>query len=211
MYINYVLKKKKSCVQCILEMLLPGVALFVLSSCDPVTIALGSAAIAGTETTRNHKGIIGTISDSDLQVRINAALLKQDPDLFDKVELSVKHGTVIVIGCMNDKEQCRRAIQIAVEVCGTRATVYDETSVSSPTNAKNFAVDSSITSRIKSSLAFDGNVRSRNYDVTTVKGIVYICGTAESKYERDIVLNCARTTSGVDKVVSYIAINRKTK
>ena len=207
MYMNCTLHKKLKYIDYILSVFLVCI-MFLLSACDPLTIALGGAAIAGTEAARNQNGVIGAISDSDLQARINAILLQKESDIFDIIELCVKHGVVVVIGYAKDEEQSLRAMYLVRKIVGTRAVVYDEITVSSPPNAKNFAIDSSITSRIKSALAFDANVQSLNYDVTTVKGVVYICGTAQSKYERDIVLNCARITSGVDKVVSYISINK---
>lgn len=181
------------------------------TACDPFTLTLGGAAVVGTEATRNQNGVTGALSDSDIQAKINAKLLKEDSDIFDRVELSVKHGTVVVIGYMKNEEQCRRAMQLIRSICGSKTIVFDETKIGNIPAAKDFAIDSSITSRVKTSLAFDGNVQSLNYDVTTVKGIVYICGTAQSRYERDVVLNCARTTSGVEKVVSYISINKHVK
>lgn len=183
-------------------------SLFVLAACDPLTIAVGgTAAVAGTTAIRNQNGIGGSISDSEIQTKINKVLFNNDRDLFDRVELSVKHGSVIVIGYMKNREQCEKAIRLAKSV-NESIVVFDETKIQEAPDAKNLAIDSSITSRIKSSLAFDGNVPSLNYDITTVKGIVYICGTAQTKYERDVVINCARTTSGVEKVVAYIRLNK---
>lgn len=179
-----------------------------LTACDPVTLAVGGAAIAGAEVARNQKGVTGAISDSALQTKINKFLFDNDRDIFDRVELSVKHGAVVVIGYMKDQEQCARAIALVKQVEGSRA-VFNETSIGDIPDIKDLASDSSITSRIKSAMLFDGNIKSLNYDITTVKGIVYICGTAQSKYERDLVINCARNTSKVNKVVSYISVNRK--
>ncbi len=184
--------------------------LILCSACDPVTWIFGGAAVVGTTAVRNDNGVIGSISDTDLQAKINAKLLKEDKDLFDRVELSVKHGMVVVIGYMDDESQCQRTIQIVKSVSGWKE-VFDETKVQEAPRAKDLLIDSGITSRIKSALTFDGNVQSLNYDVTTVKSVVYICGTAQNKYERDIVLNHARTTAGVDKVVCYIKIKDSVK
>ncbi len=184
--------------------------LLLCSACDPVTWTFGGAAVVGTTAVRNDNGVIGSISDTELQAKINAKLLNDDKDIFDRVELSVKHGMVVVIGYMDDESQCQRAIQLVKSVSGWKE-VFDETKVQEAPNAKDLMIDSSITSRIKSSLAFDGNVQSLNYDITTVKGVVYICGTAQNKYERDIVLNHARTTSGVEKVVCYVKVKDNVK
>jgi osmotically-inducible protein OsmY len=181
--------------------------IFLATACDPVTMVIGGTAVIGTTAMRNQEGISGSISDNELQTRTIYLLLEKNKDISDRVELSVKHGMVVVIGCMRDDAQREEAMRLVRSVKGFRE-VFDETQVQEPPTAKNFAIDSSITSRIKSSLAFDGNVQSLNYDITTVKGVVYICGTAQSRYERDVVLNHARTTSAVKKVVAYIKINK---
>jgi osmotically-inducible protein OsmY len=181
-------------------------SLLFCGACDPVTLIFGGAAVAGVTSVRNREGISGSFSDTELQTKINHALFSRDRDLFDRVELCVKHGMVVVTGCAEDDFQRDTALQIVKSVGGYKE-VFDEMRVQSVPNASDVAADAGVTSRIKSSLIFDGNVASLNYDVTTVKSIVYICGTAQSKYERDVVLHHARTTSGVKKVVAYIKLN----
>ncbi|MBR1734384.1 MAG: BON domain-containing protein [Alphaproteobacteria bacterium] len=182
-------------------------SLLFLSSCDPVSWAIGGTAVAGAEVARNQKGLGGAASDTALQAEINKFLFDNDRDIFDRVELSIKHGKVVVIGYMKDKDQCVRAIELVKKAGGAQA-IFDETSIGDLPDAKDLFADSGITSRIKSAMLFDGNIQSLNYDITTVKGVVYICGTAQSEYERDLVINCARNTSSVIKVVAYISINK---
>lgn len=185
-----------------------ALALLFLTACDPITIAIGGTALVGEEMVCNQEGIGGTIDDSTIQAKINKYLVSHDENIFSRVELSVKHGVVVVIGYMRNNAQCERTKELVSKVRGYEA-VYFELSVGKIPTASQAATDSGITSRIKSSLIFDGNVLSRNYDVTTVKGVVYITGTAQSKYERNLVINCARNTSGVRRVASYIKINQK--
>jgi osmotically-inducible protein OsmY len=181
--------------------------LLFCGACDPVTWIFGGTAIAGTTAVRNQKGISGSISDTELQTKINHALFTKDRDLFDKIELSIKHGIVVVIGYVDNESQREKAMEIVKGVKGYEE-VFNEIQLQTMPNASDVALDASITSRIKSALLFDGNVSSLNYDITTVKGIVYICGTAQSKYERDVVLNHLRTTSGVKKVVAYVKLHK---
>lgn len=184
--------------------------LLFLTACDPVTIAIGGTALVGEEMVCNQEGIGGTIDDSTIQTKINKCLVEHDDQIFSRVELSVKHGVVVVIGYMKDKDQCEKTKDLVSKVRGYEA-VYFELSVGKVPTASQAANDSGVTSRIKSALLFNGNVLSRNYDVTTVKGVVYITGTAQTKYERDLVIDCAKSTSGVKRVASYIKINKKNK
>ena len=183
------------------------ILLSFLTGCDPATWIVGGTAVVGTNTAYNQEGASGSISDIALHLKINREFFNTHKDLVDRTELSIKHGNVVVIGYLRNEEECRQAIEIASKIAGSDH-VFDETNVAPMPTGKDLAIDSSITSRVKTTLLTDGNVHSFNYDITTVKGIVYICGTAQSKYERNIVINYARQTSGVVKVIAYIFINK---
>ncbi len=177
---------------------------FLLTACDPVSWLVGGTVVAGTVTVRDKEGITGQISDAYLKEKIRLTLLNKDKELYDRVELAVKHGIVVVIGSFDDESQCERVREIVDTV--QIKDVYYETKVEPQARVGTFAADSGITARIEASMKSNGNVASLNYDTTTVHGVVYMCGTAMTAYERDIVLNIARSTSGVVKVVSYIKI-----
>jgi osmotically-inducible protein OsmY len=181
--------------------------LLLLIACDPVTWIVGGTAVVGTTVVRNRGGISGSISDNELHLKVVQRLFSVNKEFVSKVELSIKHGMIVVIGHMENEKQCEEVMNAVRSVEGYKE-VFDETCVQAPPGPKDFAIDSSITSRIKSALAFDGNVLSLNYDVTTCKGIVYLCGTASSKFEREVVVNHARSTSGVEKVVVYVKIDK---
>jgi len=180
-----------------------GSALF-MTACDPVSWLVGGTLVAGTVTVRDKEGIPGQITDKYLKERIRIALLNKDKDLYDRIELAVKHGIVVVIGSFDDESQCERVKEIVDSV--KVEDVYYELNVEPQAKVGTFAADAGITTRIEASMKSNGNVSSLNYDTTTVNGVVYMCGTAMSAYERDVVLNIARTTSGVVKVVSYVKI-----
>ena len=178
--------------------------LLACTGCDPITWIVGGTAIVGTETVRNKEGATGDMADMYWKKRIKAALYQKGNVFGDQTELAVKHGIVVVIGSFDTQEECDQAMEAVNSIKTT--DVYNELSVGTKTKPGVFAQDSALTTRISSALTFDGNVSSLNYDITTVNGIVYICGTALTAFERDIVLNHARSTSGVVKVISYIKL-----
>lgn len=183
-------------------------SLLVLAGCDPVTIAVGGAAVAGSTMVGNEEGVSGSISDTNLQTKVNLAVQDVNDKLAGRIEFCVKHGMVVAIGYVNSEEDHQKAIEAIKNVKCYHAEIYDEIKVQTPPTAKQIMADGTITTRIKSALKFDGNVRSLNYDTTTVKGVVYICGTAMSEFERNDVINQARSTSGVSQVVAYIKIKK---
>lgn len=176
----------------------------LLTACDPVSWIVGGTIVTGTVTVRDKEGVTGQITDKYLKEKIRLTLLNKDKDLYDRIELAVKHGIVVVIGSFDDKSQCERVKQIVGSV--KVEDIYYELKIEPRARAATFAVDAGITTRIEASMKSNGNVSSLNYDTTTVNKVVYMCGTAMTAYERDVVLNIARTTSGVSKVVSYIKI-----
>lgn len=177
---------------------------FLLTASDPVSWLVGGTVVACAVTVRDKEGITGQISDTYLKEKIRLTLLNKDKELYDRIELAVKHGIVVVIGSFDDESQCERVKDIVDTV--QVKDVYYETKVEPQAKIGTFAADAGITTRIEASMESNGNVASLNYDTTTVNGVVYMCGTAMSAYERDVVLNIARSTSGVKKVVSYIKI-----
>lgn len=181
----------------------------LLTGCVPV--AIGGAALAGSTMVGNEEGVTGSISDTNLQAKVNLALENAGKDLFDYVEFCIKHGMVVAIGYVKNEEQHIKAIEAIRNVKCYHAEIYDEIKVQAPPAPGQTIADTSITTRIKGALKFDGNVQSLNYDITTVKGVVYICGTAMSNFERDVVINCARSTSGVSNVVAYIKVKKKAR
>lgn len=188
-----------------------AISLFALTGCDPVTITLGGAALVGSTMVGNEEGVTGSISDTNLQAKVNAALLNAGEDIEGRVELCVKHGMVVVIGYMKNEDQRIIAMNAVRNVKCFHEEIFDETSVQTPPTAGETISDGSITARLKSSMKFADNVRSLNYDITTVKGVVYICGTALSEFEKNEVITRARSTSGVAKVKAFIKVKNKQK
>ena len=68
------------------------------------------------------------------------------------------------------------------------------------------AKDGAITTQVKSHLLFDGNIRSLNYSIKTVGGVVYIMGDAQSQEELNLVSEYASKVSGVKKVMNYARV-----
>ena len=120
-----------------------------------------------------EKGIIGTVDDSQISVLVKAGLYQYDPDLHAKI--SVK-GVKQVVNHIEVSEG---------ESVGT------------------IAQDALITTNVKTALLFDGDIRSLNYSIKTVNGVVYIMGIAQSQEELDKVTKYASSIKGVQKVLSY--------
>jgi len=65
--------------------------------------------------------------------------------------------------------------------------------------------DSALTAKIKSKMALDDTVRARAVDVSTTDHVVTLSGTVRSQAEHDRVVQLARETDGVTRVIDHLS------
>lgn len=172
------------------------------TGCAPVII--GGGALVGT-TLMKDKGFTGSIRDTNIANSIRTNMYKTSKTLFRDVSVSVENGEVVLTGHVAKEEDLLEASRIAwntkdVDRVSNYIKVDQQTSISQD------AVDSFITSTIKTSLMFDPKVKSGNYSIKTVNNVVYIIGTAQNKDEMNRIIHQARNTANVKRVISDIKI-----
>jgi osmotically-inducible protein OsmY len=178
---------------------------FLLSGCLAPMVVGGSAAV-GTMAVR-EQGVTGTLGDSQISVAIESKLYGFDPDLQARVCVNVEDGEVLLTGRVQNQEWTAEAERLAWQVGGVKnvmnniqVTEADELAVGA------YAKDSWISTSIKSQLIFTEDIRSLNYNVKTVAGVVYVTGIAQNQTELDRVLDIASKTSYVTRVVNYAKV-----
>jgi osmotically-inducible protein OsmY len=87
--------------------------------------------------------------------------------------------------------------------------IYNEVQIGQPTNFGQDARDNYVSNALRTQLLADPQVRSSNYVVHTLNGIVYIMGYARNGAERDLVLSYARNLSNVTQVKSFIKVGNE--
>ncbi|HTH97392.1 MAG TPA: BON domain-containing protein [Stellaceae bacterium] len=166
--------------------------------------ALGVGAGAAGYTMGQERGPNGVASDTEIKAKINAAWSK-DSDIMSYVDLNVFQGRVLLTGDVPTPDVKARAVADVRQVQGI-AELIDAIKVGPRSTFSSSAKDNWILARLNSALTFDGNVRSLNYSLQCVDGVVYILGIARDQSELDTVVNHARNIPGVVRVVSYIRI-----
>jgi len=99
-------------------------------------------------------------------------------------------------------------VQRAWKIDGVKQ-VYDEIQVGPDSHFIDEARDSVISTRLKTDLVWDGQVKSINYSIKTEDGVVYVMGSARSGAERDRVMDYARNIPTVRRVVDYVTIRSR--
>jgi osmotically-inducible protein OsmY len=174
-----------------------------VAGCVPVFV--GTGVITGGYVAIRDKGIGDSISDSKIDMAIKKKLYRISKKLYSEVSVATDMGAVLLTGIVSDPEWVSIAEREAwaengVKTVDNNLVHGDEISVSQ------ILKDGTITSSCRSVLICTSSVRSVNYKLKTMNGVVYVRGTARSGEELNTALSQIRRVKGVQKVVSYVTM-----
>lgn len=176
----------------------------LLSGCIPMA-AMGGAAGVGAAAV-SEKGVGGSVSDTQIATKVKSKIYARDPELHQITGVEVQNGEVLLTGRAPTEEDHLAILKMCWEVEGVKR-VIDNIAVSKEEGKfSDVAADAAITTRIKTSTIFAQDLYSLNYSIKTVGRVVYIMGIAQSKEELARVVDIAKTTPNVKRVVSYVRI-----
>lgn len=178
-------------------------AVAVLPGCVPLIIGAGGAA-SGYALGQEREPI-DTARDVAIRSEASQSWAAYNFDLAHDLDATVYEGRVLLTGRVPSEEWRQEAVKRTWQVGGVKE-VYDEIEVGPDPGTMQSARDTIATGRLRTELIADGDVRSINYTITTVNGVVYIIGSARSQAELDRVTDYARNLSNVRRVVSYVRI-----
>ena len=185
--------------------------IIMLSSCTTALVTVGviggGALIINTAAKDQTIGSI--IDDTVIVSKIKKNFARtQFHDLYTKIYVSVLRGRVFLCGFVSSENDILEAVNIAKRQKGV-VDVINEIKInedSDKTNFAQYAIDTGITSLVRTKLLLAKSVKSSNYEVFTHYNIVYIFGLARSEEEMDEVTDIISKTNDVEEVVSYITI-----
>ena len=176
--------------------------LLVLASCVETVVVgtIGTGAIVTKE-----KSIFDTKDDIIIAAKIEKNLLSNN---LSWVNAEVEEQRVLLTGIAYSSEEAKKAVSVCWKVDDVKE-VIDEIQVidclpSISDQVVTYATDSAITAEIKSRFLFKKNVKSANFEVTTVNGAVYLIGIARDDDEVNKINTIAAKTRGVKRVISHI-------
>jgi osmotically-inducible protein OsmY len=186
--------------------LLPIVLPVALGGCAGVLVVGGLAAAGGAGyAAAQERGVNGAASDFAIKTNIEKGLITADPRLQAGVTTTVYDGRVLLTGRVPSEQMKATAEQIARQTHDVR-TVYDEIEVAAAEGVWDDAKDAWITTRVRSEMVLDPDIRSVNYTIDTANGSVYLTGSARSQAELDRATRIARYVPGVKRVVNYVEL-----
>lgn len=177
-----------------------AVSALALQACAPALVAGGAAVgVASVQ----EGGLSQAGQDAWIQTQINDLWFKHDFMMFQKLDLTIDQGRVLITGVVQDPQHRVEAVRLAWQPAGVKQ-VINEIKVADSEGFVGYAKDAWITTRLRSAILLDSEITSINYSIDTVQGTVYLMGFAQNQAELDRVISKARTISNVRNVVSYV-------
>lgn len=121
------------------------------------------------------------------------------------LDATVTDGRVFLTGRARTADQRVEAVRLAWRADGVQEVV-NEIQVDDASGLTDAATDTLITTRLRSRLLLDPDIRSSRYSIETVNQTVYIMGRAGSQGELDRVLAHAREVPRVRRVVNHVRL-----
>lgn len=177
---------------------------FVLTSLQGcITAAVVGGAAAATKVATDPRSAGRQLDDETLEEKV-AYNLNKDAQLKEEARVNVVgyNGKVLLIGQAPNETSKDTAKNIAAGVEGV-SQVYDEIRIGEKIGFAQISQDSWITTKIKSQLLANSEVKATEVKVITENGEVFLMGNLSNE-QANAAAEVARNVSGVSKVVKVV-------
>ncbi len=183
--------------------LLIPLALLAVSACGP-GVAAGGGASVGVAVAQ-ERSVGGALDDTVIASKIVSNLYQYDIELLRLVSAEVVEGRVLLTGSVASPEDRVDAVRLTWQIDGV-SEVLNEIQVTDDSDLIDFALDTWISTQLRTKLLLDRDIKALNYNVETVNGVVYMIGIAQDEIELERATNHARTIANVTKVISHVRV-----
>lgn len=185
----------------ILTVMFSGAALMLVAGCDGAKVDTSATAPATTS--------VGTeIDDTVVTTKVKSALLS-DPEVksFD-LKVETRKGEVMLSGFVGNQAQADRAIQVAQGTAGVKSVTNKMDLKEGAATVGNTVDDSIITTRVKTVLLADPNIKSFDIAVVTRKGETQLSGFVNTQNQIDHAMELTRAVEGVKSVSNEMSVKK---
>ena len=165
-------------------------------------VGVGLLALAGCASSMTTKET--RHSDSGITSVIQASLEANDKVKAREVEVQTREGTVYLTGVVDTEEARREAARVAWRTEGVRGVVNDLT-VGERT-VGSWIDDVMISSKVKSKLIANSDIKAGDIDVGSSQGVVTLIGRVSSEKIKSEADSIARGTRGVKDVHNELTV-----
>ena len=153
----------------------------------------------------DERNFARSVNDVSAERVIKARMKRAEGFNLKGVNVDVREGVVLMAGNVQRQEDRIEAERIAwsaprVDQVGNEIMIKDKQ------GAIRNAKDGLLTTSVKTRLTADKYVKSRNINVESHDGIVYLLGVARNQAELERAAEIASTTRGAREVISYVTV-----
>ena len=184
---------------------LAGTALAAAASLGGCILAAVGSGVGGGYAMTQERSFSDTAKDAGISAQITQSWKQYNVKMAEDINNTVYEGGVLITGVVPSEDWRAEAVKRAWAVEGVKE-VHDEIQLGPEEGFTQDVGDGAITSKLKAQLVADGEVKSINYSITTVRGVVYIMGSARNEAEARRVVDHARNISDVRSVQSFVHV-----
>ncbi|MEM6415756.1 MAG: BON domain-containing protein [Pseudomonadota bacterium] len=151
----------------------------------------------------SSRSLGASFGDANSGQDFKARLMTDGPYDYDDIDITVFEGRLMLTGTAPDEQTRQRLVMQGWQSKGVKQ-IIDEVVIGEKTRFKQGVADSRIDTAIRTKLITDGAIRSSDVKITVSNGVAYLIGVARDDRILTKIVDHARTTRGVTKVVSHI-------
>jgi osmotically-inducible protein OsmY len=178
--------------------------LLLAPACSPLGVATTAGAVVGTAALQ-ERGFQQTLDDKSLEVSLQKALIDIDFETFQRIDVSVVEGRILLTGIVPNADDRVKAVETAWKSDGV-VEVINEILIGNDVGFINSEFDLKIEKAMDLDLTLDKQIKGLNYISDSTNGTLFIIGIAQNQAELDRVLAHARNVERVRQVVSYVQL-----
>lgn len=178
---------------------------FSQSGCE--AIILGGAAKVGA-VVAEERTVGEAVDDTAIWSEIKSLYLQKNVNsIFSGINVEVKQGRVLLTGQVTNPADRVEAVRLAWQPTGVQE-VINEIQITDKASISDAANDIWINTQVNTKLLVEKNVKSINYSVDTINGIVYLMGVAQNEWEMNQTALVASKVKGVKRVISHVQVKK---
>ena len=186
-----------------IKFLLISLLLLLLKGC----VGVSSKGLFGTgvSVAFDPRSVGTQIDDSIMQKNLSARIILLDKKYLFSINSKILDGRIFLTGKVDNPEEKLKLTKMAWETDGVRS-VRNDIKVKEDFNFKQSAKDLLITSKLRTALIVNKNIKATNYQIDTYKKKIYLYGIAITSEEKDKVITEANQIPDVLDVIASILL-----
>jgi osmotically-inducible protein OsmY len=180
------------------------VLLFFLNSCSPVGV-IATTTSAGAVVAESERSVGEAVDDIGIKIKITEKFIKSPSGIFLDVDTTVKLGTVLLTGIVENQEERIEAVKLVWEIEGVKE-VINEVQIGNKQGIVDYAKDLWISTQVRAKTLNELGLDVVTYNFETINGRVHFMGVAKDAKEVEKIIRIIRSVKGVKEIANHIII-----